>query len=173
MKMLMHAVDFAAKAHSEQRRKYTDEPYVNHCIAVAARVAEVTEDAEVIAAALLHDTLEDTEATAEQISATFGQRVVDLVLQVTDVSRPDDGNRAVRKEIDRQHLALATPEAKTIKLADLINNSSNICEHDPAFGAIYMKEKAALLEVLREGDARLFKLASLIVTNYHNQNIGA
>ncbi|MCY1459141.1 hypothetical protein D9M71_765880 [compost metagenome] len=80
----------------------------------------------------------------------FGPVVLELVGQLTDVSRPQHGNRAVRKRIDRQHTASACPEAKSVKLADLISNTRSIVEHDPAFTRVYLKEKAALLEVLRD-----------------------
>jgi hypothetical protein len=82
-----------------------------------------------------------------------------LVEQLTDVSRPEDGNRAKRKAIDRAHTAKASPEAKTIKLADLIDNTRSIVELDPGFAKIYLVEKVLLLEVLQEGDAGLWEMA--------------
>ena len=86
-----------------------------------------------------------------------------LVRDLTDVSKPEDGNRAVRKEIDRQHTAQASPQAKTIKLADLISNTVSIVEHDPKFARIYLKEKALLLEVLTEGDPTLYAMATKLL----------
>ena len=82
--------------------------------------------------------------------------------------RPQDGNRATRKELDRQHTAKASPDAKTVKLADLISNGKSIIKDDPNFAKVFMKEKAALLEVLTEGDAILFKEASDMVASYFN-----
>jgi hypothetical protein len=97
-------------------------------------VAEVTDDAEMIAAAWLHDTVEDTPATFGDIEREFGAEVRALVADLTDVSKPSDGNRAVRKAIDRHHTAQASVRAKTVKLADLIDNCRDICEHDASFG---------------------------------------
>ena len=83
-----------------------------------------------VAAAWLHDVLEDTLVSQQELTVAFGDPVVRLVLELTDVSRPTDGNRATRKAIDRDHLANASPDAQTIKLADLIDNAESIIEHD-------------------------------------------
>src|SRR5271166_4137098 len=82
------AQGFAMCAHRNQRRKYEDAPYVVHCERVARIVTEYTDDAEVIAAAMMHDVLEDTDVTAEEMRRVFGDQITDLVLEVTDVSRP-------------------------------------------------------------------------------------
>lgn len=160
--LIRQARAFATQAHGsiDQRRRYTNEPYIVHPAAVAKIVSTVTGDAEMIATAWLHDTVEDTEATIEAIEETFGASVAELVWWVTDVSRPEDGNRKARKEIDRQHLAKAPARAKTVKLADLIDNSRSILRHDPKFAAVYIAEKALLLEVLTEGDPTLWQQAN-------------
>jgi hypothetical protein len=90
--------------------------------------------------------------------------VASLVEQLTDVSRPEHGNRAARKAIDRAHTASASAAAKTLKLADLIDNSRSILERDPGFARVYIEEKRLLLEVLREGDPTLWGTAARIVT---------
>jgi (p)ppGpp synthase/HD superfamily hydrolase len=89
----------------------------------------------------------------------FGKQVAALVADLTDVSRFEDGNRQARKCIDREHTAKASPDAKTIKLADLIDNTRSIVAHDPDFAKVYLGEKRQLLKVLREGDPVLWKLA--------------
>ncbi len=153
---------FAVSAHAgiKQLRKYTLQPYEVHLKAVAHLVAS-TENADeaMIAAAWLHDTVEDTPVTFEEIEREFGADVTALVKQLTDVSRSGDGNRATRKEIDRKHTAQACPRAKTIKLADLIDNCTDICRNDPKFGRVFLHEMSLLLEVLGEGDPRLFATA--------------
>lgn len=126
-------------------------------------VKSIGGDEDMIIASLLHDTKEDTDATLEQIEALFGRRVMILVEMLTDVSQPTDGNRAVRKEIDRQHTARASGEAKTIKLADLISNVTSIVAEDPDFARVYLKEKTKLLEVLTEGHPRLYQHAVTLV----------
>ena len=159
-------LEFAARAHTGQVRKYTEEPYINHPIAVSQLVAEVTDDKQIIAAAILHDTVEDTWVSIEDIQREFGKTVAHYVECVTDISKPKDGNRSVRKAIDLTHIAKAPPAAKTIKLADLIDNTRSIVVHDPKFARVYLKEKRALLEVLKDGDASLYRLARSIVEDY-------
>jgi len=162
------AYRFAKEAHGTQVRKYTDEPYITHPVAVAKIVASVTGDCEMISAALLHDVIEDTSVGYNDIvNAGFGKRIANYVLDLTDVSVPEDGNRAYRKKLDRLHLASVSSNAKTIKLADLIHNTSSILEHDRNFAKTYMAEKKLLLEVLREGDMALYEQASKIVQDYY------
>ena len=161
---------YAAAAHTAigQYRKYTDEDYIRHPATVSRMVSnipDVTE--EMIAAAWLHDVVEDTHVSLGHIKSMFGLEVRDLVSDLTDVSKPSDGNRAVRKEIDRQHLAKASAQAKTIKLADLINNSESIIRCDPKFAKVFMAEKKLLLEVLTEGDSVLYAKAEQIVNDYY------
>jgi len=152
---------FATEAHQviDHRRKYTQQPYAVHLKSVAQIVSEVTDDVEMIAAAWLHDTVEDTAVTFQDLELEFGAPVARLVSEVTDVSKVSDGNRAVRKALDRDHLAQASPRGQTIKLADLIDNCRDICKHDEKFARTYAVEKAALLEVLTAGDPRLIARA--------------
>jgi (p)ppGpp synthase/HD superfamily hydrolase len=151
---------FAREKHRHHLRKYTGVPYWTHTEAVADLVAGVTMDAEVIAAALLHDTIEDTDATYNELVKAFGKRVTALVLEVTNMSTPEDGDRATRAAIDREHLACASADGMTIKLADLIDNTTSIRVYDPDFAKVYLAEKRALLEVLKAGNPTLWKVAS-------------
>lgn len=156
---------FADKAHAavEQKRKYTGEDYIVHPREVAEIVATVPHTLEMLMAALLHDTVEDTNVTIEEVRAEFGDEVADLVAGLTDVSKPTDGNRAVRKALDRQHTADAPADVQTIKLADLISNSRSILEHDATFAKVYLAEKDLLLEVLTKGDKTLHAIATQMV----------
>lgn len=153
---------FATQAHRriDQRRKYTNQPYEVHLKAVAGLVASVSDDPHCLAAAWLHDTVEDTSATLEEIEAEFGREVSEIVSDLTDVSKPGDGNRATRKAIDLAHSAEASIRAKTIKLADLIDNCRDICRHDDRFARVYLSEMAALLQVLQQGDPVLLVKAT-------------
>jgi CBS domain-containing protein len=159
--LLARARDYAISAHQriDHRRKYTHQPYEEHLRAVAELVDGVTDDAEMLAAAWLHDIVEDTPVTLDEVQRTFGHAVAELVRELTDTSRPGDGNRATRKAIDRGHLAAASARAKTIKLADLCNNARDIADADPRFARVFLAEMAALLEVLGEGEARLLERA--------------
>lgn len=151
------ALEFATAAHTAigQLRKYTGEPYIVHPIAVAEIVRTVPHTEEMIAAAYLHDVVEDTPVTIGEIESEFGAEVAALVGWLTDVSKPGDGNRAVRKAMDRDHIAAAPAEAQTIKVADLMDNTRTIRDLDPDFWRTYRREKVALLDAMTQADARL------------------
>jgi hypothetical protein len=156
---------YATEAHSRinHRRKYSLEPYDVHLKDVAGIVASVTDDQEMLAAAWLHDVVEDTPASFLDIELEFGHALAELVGELTDVSRPSDGNRATRKAIDRARLAGVSSRAKTVKLADLIDNCRDVCGHDPEFARVYLTEMAALLEVLTDGDQDLYNRAATML----------
>ncbi len=161
---------FANNAHGDQKRKYTGEPYITHPVAVAQLVANITDDCNLICAALLHDVIEDTDVTYDELMKLehgFGFPIVDLVMDLTDVSHAGDGNRATRKKIDREHTEQAAVGAKTVKLADLIHNSVSILEHDKRFAKVYMEEKRLLLDVLTEGHPYLYEMAKCQIDCYY------
>ena len=118
-------------------------------------------------AALLHDVVEDTGVSEEDIRTLFGDDVANLVSGLTDVSKPEDGNRETRKRIDREHTAKQGDRCKTIKLADLISNSKSIAQYDKEFAKVYMAEKKLLLEVLKGGNEVLYQTALGIVEDYY------
>ena len=150
---------FSRAAHQAvgQRRKYSGEPYWHHPVAVAEIVSAVEmATPEMIAAALLHDVLEDTGVTPMDIEECFGERVAVLVQELTDqFIDPEIGNRAHRKALERDRLAQVSPEAQTIKYADLIDNTNSIVARAPGFARVYLAEKRRLLEVMVEGDEAL------------------
>jgi (p)ppGpp synthase/HD superfamily hydrolase len=161
--LILAARTFAEKAHGEQKRKYLGTPYVDHCFEVANLVASVGGTDVMICAALLHDTLEDTETVRGDFVTCFGDvgiLIGDLVVELTDVSTPEDGNRKARKAKDLEHLSRATPTAQTIKLADTISNSLNIIALDPAFSKVYIPEMKQRFPHLQQGDPRLLDLAT-------------
>jgi GTP diphosphokinase / guanosine-3',5'-bis(diphosphate) 3'-diphosphatase len=129
---LLRTIVFAADKHSRQRRKDTSEsPYINHPIAVAAVLAiegDVT-DGETLVAAILHDTVEDTETTFEELGGQFGDGVSNLVREVTDDKSLD---KALRKQLQIEHAAKSSDKAKQIKLADKICNVRDIMNSPPA-----------------------------------------
>lgn len=141
----------AAHGAIGQKRKYTGEPYIVHPAEVVQilKTAGVT-DPNMLAAAWLHDVLEDTRLDQRDLVQVFGPVVAVLVGQLTDVSTLADGNRERRKTLDRKHTEQAHPFAKSVKLADLISNTRSIVMYDPNFARVYLKEKALLLEVLRD-----------------------
>jgi guanosine-3',5'-bis(diphosphate) 3'-pyrophosphohydrolase len=161
MDIVERARIFATAAHAAvgQLRKYTYEPYIVHPAEVVSIVKTVEHTPEMLAAAWMHDVVEDTGITLETVRAEFGDEVADLVGWLTDVSRPDHGNRAARKAVDRAHTATAPAAAQTVKLADIISNTKSIMEHDAKFAETYLAEKRMLLEVMTKGDAELMARA--------------
>ena len=159
--LVERARHFATAAHRgvSQLRKYTGEPYEEHLQRGAAIISGSPSCSSTIAAAWLHDAVEDTPATIEDVEREFGPGVRELVDALTDVSRPHDGNRAARKAIDREHLAGAPARAQTVKLADLIDNCDDICRHSRGFGRIFLEEMRRLLEVLTRADPQLLERA--------------
>ena len=164
--LLAQTMKFATESHGDQKRKYTGEPYVTHPIAVMKIVQSVPHSFEMLQAALLHDVVEDTEITIEVIEDRFGPVVAEMVSGLTDVSRPEDGNRETRKAKDRDHTAQQSAEVQTIKLADLIHNTQSIEKYDPGFYQVYKQEKIKLLSVLTQGDRTLMYMAQSQIGGY-------
>lgn len=158
---------YATQAHAEagQRRKYTDEPYIVHPAAVVELVRSVSHDEHLLAAAWLHDTVEDTGTTLSDIENFFGPRVAELVEMLTDSVQPSAKNRAARKLAHFQHTASASPDAQTIKLADIIDNTRSIVRFDPHFARVYLVEKKVQIALLKQGDRQLWQQASTIIEN--------
>ncbi len=166
MNVVDRALNFASNAHADQVRKYSGEPYIVHPIAVAEIVSSIPHDNNMLAAALLHDVVEDCPVSLEEIESEFGEDIASLVENLSDVSKPEDGNRKFRKAMDREHSAKASPRAASIKLADLIHNAEDIAKNDPSFAKVFMAEKKLLLGVLGHGDASLHRRASSIVSDF-------
>lgn len=156
---------FAAEAHGrhQQVRRYTQEDYIVHPQAVAEQVASYLPEPEVLAAAWLHDVVEDTDVEPEEIRALFGEDVADLVAQLTSGPHSAELERAERKLIDRLRLEQADQRAQTIKLADIIDNTRTLVARDPEFAAQYLPEKYAMLQVLKAGHPELFEQARQII----------
>jgi (p)ppGpp synthase/HD superfamily hydrolase len=129
---LLEALRFSAEKHRDQRRKGVHaSPYINHPIEVAAmlaNVAGVRDDATLIAA-VLHDTIEDTRTTPEEIEAAFGTKIRSIVLEVTDDKRLP---KAERKRLQVEHAPHMSSSAKLIKIADKISNVSELTVNPPS-----------------------------------------
>jgi guanosine-3',5'-bis(diphosphate) 3'-pyrophosphohydrolase len=130
--LLLKALAFAAHKHRDQRRKDAQaSPYINHPIALAdvlVNEAGVT-DVEVLCAALLHDTVEDTATTHEELLGAFGSRIARIVAEVTDDTRLP---KAERKRLQIEHAPNISHEAKLVKLADKVVNLRDVAERPPA-----------------------------------------
>lgn len=156
---------YATEVHAAagQRRKYTDEPYIVHPAAVVELVRSVTGNEHMLAAAWLHDTVEDTGTTLEDIRQQFGPDVAELVAMLTDKKQPQAKNRTARKVAHFRHTASAAPDAQTIKLADIIDNTRAIVQYDPHFARIYLVEKQVQIGLLQQGDATLWQQAQTTI----------
>jgi len=132
MSRLLRAAFFAAQKHSAQRRKNAAAtPYINHPLEVAHHLAEVgkVNDEDILVAALLHDTIEDTETTEQELRELFGEAVARLVLECTDDKRLP---KAERKRLQILNAPHKSPGAKQIKIADKTCNLRSILQDPPA-----------------------------------------
>ena len=169
-KLINDALMLAVKAHSNQRRKYTGEPYVVHPVHVSEIVETVEHTPEMIAAALLHDVVEDTWVTLRQIQIQFGSVVAEYVHYCTNVSEKKDGNRTFRKKMDADHFAMGPAESQTIKIADLISNAESIIKYDQKFfHAAFKHEKQYMLSVLTKADPTLREMAEKYLESHWEQ----
>ncbi|MDX1806863.1 MAG: HD domain-containing protein [Paenisporosarcina sp.] len=164
--LVVESVEFAYDRHKGQTRKYSNEPYILHPIRVAFIVSSTTNDQATIAAANLHDVVEDTDTELEEIYDVFGKRVGLYVEGVTNKSKLTDGNRATRKEMDRQQIKQSLPPSKTIKLADILDNAPSIIKNDPGFAKVWMNEKNLMLPFLREGHTMLYLRVMQLMQEY-------
>ncbi|MHC5111470.1 MAG: HD domain-containing protein [Planctomycetota bacterium] len=156
MNPILKAARFARNAHRDQKRKYTGRPYVEHPARVAGRVM-LHEDAseELVIAAWLHDVIEDTPATAEDLSAEFGDRVAAIVTELTNPSKGSTESRDKRKAMDRAHLATVSHEAKIIKLFDRIDNLGELDRAPESFQHTYRAESRLLCDAIGDADDQL------------------
>ncbi len=131
MNRLLHAMKYAAEKHAQQRRKNADAtPYINHPIEVAEHLARVggISDEDVLVAALLHDTIEDTNATFDEIDGRFGSRVASIVMECTDDKSLE---KAERKRLQIVNAPKKSSDAKCVKIADKTCNLASILVDPP------------------------------------------
>lgn len=157
--MLDKAIQFATQAHGDQTRKWSGLPYITHPIAVSELVRSVPHTDEMVIAAVLHDVVEDTDVTLDQVRKEFGDTVAELVYYVTKITVPADGNRLVRKRMDADHYATGSAESQTIKVADILDNTVDTYKQDPKFWGVYKHEVWYTLEVLTKADPTLLEKA--------------
>ena len=160
--VVLKALEFSAKKHSNQRRKDLDaSPYINHPIALARVLSDIAgiTDKKVICAALLHDTIEDTQTTPEELYFNFGKGITKIVLEVTDdKSLP----KAERKLLQIEHAKNASKSAKLVKLADKICNLRDIVNSPPASWDIerkreYFEWAKQVVDQVRDANKKLAK----------------
>jgi len=132
LRLVSEAAELAARRHNGMARKGRgNEPYINHLAEVANLLSTATEgaDAELVAAGWLHDTIEDTDTTREELAERFSERVASLVLECTDDMSLPKIERRLRQIADAPH---KSPGAKLIKIADKISNIGARVHRDPS-----------------------------------------
>lgn len=143
------AAFFAFQAHSGQFRKSGLEPYIVHPAEVANILSQVTSDPNILAAAWLHDVVEDCGVSINKLTELFGPKVSMIVFEVTNPSQIVEEYklfpRKERKEIDKAHIAESSAEAKMVKLADIFSNMHSLVANDPNFAKVWVAEKEALM----------------------------
>lgn len=138
---ILAAAHFAAQRHAGQKRKgVAGEPYINHLIEVAELIAASSEvlDTNLVIAGFLHDTVEDTGVTREELERNFGSDVASLVMEVTDDKALP---KEVRKELQVKNAHKKTPRAQTLKLADKISNLRALLASPPADWTLQRKKQ--------------------------------
>ena len=163
MNLLIKAIEFAADKHRNQRRKDAHaSPYINHPIAldnVLANEAGV-DDEKVLIAAILHDTIEDTDTTSHELVEVFGDEIAAIVLEVTDdMLLP----KADRKRLQIEHASTISESAKLVKLADKICNLRDVADNSPTHWGLerrqeYFEWAKAVVDELRGVHPRLEQL---------------
>jgi (p)ppGpp synthase/HD superfamily hydrolase len=163
MSLIRKAAMFADEKHAGQKRRFSGEPYIVHPLAVADLVEASGAGEAVIAAAVLHDVIEDCGVSEAELAALFGSEVAGLVAEVSNRFRSSSGRpRAERKAKEKARLAGVSANAQSIKVADIIDNSSNVAERSPEFAKLYLPEAAALLAVLVRAAPSLLEKAGKI-----------
>ena len=169
-KILQQITAFADKCHAGQMRRYEPDRYIVHPVRVMETCKEYTNDIAVLAAALLHDVLEDTPVTKEELKDFLvtlmpedqANKTIELVEELTDVYIKSDypqWNRRKRKNKEAGRLEKTSAEAQTIKYADIIDNAPEIAEKDIDFAKRFLPEYRALLKRITKGDPELYKRA--------------
>jgi guanosine-3',5'-bis(diphosphate) 3'-pyrophosphohydrolase len=165
--------EYADSAHGEQTRKYSNDRYIVHPIRVMEMCKKYSNDIAVLAAALLHDVIEDTPVTAKELEeflhgvmdAQDATRTLNLVIELTDIYTKQAFprfNRRTRKSKEHDRMVKTSAEAQTIKYADIIDNA-DVTINDVDFALVYLNESRRLLQRMNKGNEDLRQRALEIV----------
>lgn len=150
MTQIIKALEYASSKHKGQLRKYSGEAYIIHPMVVSQICARFTDDEDTIVSAILHDVVEDSDATLQDIHDLFGKAVAENVKYCSEISQKWDGGRESRKKADREHYAKGTFASKMIKIADAIHNCSNMGNSHSTFTQLYFSEKVLMVNEIIE-----------------------
>jgi len=168
--ILKKVTEFTDQAHGEQQRKYTPDRYVVHPVRVMELCRKYTEDISVLCAALLHDVLEDTPVTKDEIRSFLltlmdkksTDKTVHLVEELTDEFVKKNYprmNRRKRKSLEADRMEKTSAYAQTIKYADILDNCKEIVSQDRDFARVFLSECRQLLTRMTKGDQSLYQMA--------------
>jgi (p)ppGpp synthase/HD superfamily hydrolase len=172
--VLLQVRDFADRSHGGQLRKYCNDRYIVHPVRVMERCAQLGASRAQLAAALLHDVLEDTPVSEEDLlrflRSVMGEgealHTLELVIELTDVftsAAYPQWKRRRRKEEELERMQKISAEAQTIKYADIIDNTLDIVQNDPNFAPKFLKECRQLLTAMSAGNPELRALAQATI----------
>jgi guanosine-3',5'-bis(diphosphate) 3'-pyrophosphohydrolase len=172
--VLQKVREFADTAHGEQMRKYTPDRYIVHPVRVMEICRLHSSSLAVLCAALLHDVLEDTPVNRTDIYEFLktlmpeaeAHQAIELVVELTDVytkAKFPKWNRKKRRAAEEERMSQTSPEAQTIKYADIMDNCREIVGHDPDFARVFLRECRNLLQVMMNGHPELYRQAKQTV----------
>jgi (p)ppGpp synthase/HD superfamily hydrolase len=178
--VLERVKEFADKAHGEQLRKYSPDRYIVHLVRVMEICRQYISSLPILAAALLHDVLEDTKVTKNELNEFLisimnqqeAEQTIKLVIELTDVytkAKYPYWNRRKRRHKEALRIEHTSAESQTIKYADIIDNCSGIAKDDPEFAPLFLSECKMLLEKIVKGNADLYARAMETVRDSLNQ----
>lgn len=162
--------EYADKAHGNQKRKYSPDRYIVHPVRVMEICQRYTERLPLLAAALLHDVLEDTPVTKDEMHRFLltvmndaeAKETTQLVVELTDVytkAAHPRWNRKKRKGKESERIQKTSGDSQTVKYADIIDNCREIVEHDADFAKVFLRECKSLLRVMPKGEEVLYQEA--------------
>lgn len=174
MEVIQKIIEFADRAHGAQTRKYNTDHYIVHPVRVMEICRPYTDKLPVLAAAILHDVIEDTPVTGNEIlfflshymNAEDQNLTIKMVLELTDVYVKKDFpalNRSQRKRLEIKRLKTISADAQTIKYADIIDNAREISQNDPLFAKRFLTECDDILLALKKGEYKLREKAVSLV----------
>lgn len=178
--ILKQVIAFADQAHGDQVRKYADERYIKHPIRVMKTCRRYGYSLPVLAAAILHDVLEDTTVKPDELNRFLltvmnkadSYHTFKLTEELTDVYSKDNYplmNRRKRKENEIMRLGKVSAEAQTIKYADIIDNAKDIAKNDTDFAPVFLRECRTLLGKMKKGNRELYQKAIEIIEKEMNK----
>ena len=168
--------DYADTAHGTQLRKYSPDRYIVHPVRVMEMCRRHTEDLPILAAAILHDVLEDTPVTKSELhqfllgvmDTEAAGKTIKLVVELTDIYTKDvypRWNRRERKAKEAERIRKTSGDSQTVKYADIIDNCREIVQQDPDFAQVFLRECRGLLRVMPKGNEALYQEAVETVNN--------